>query len=67
MQAVEGAQGLRYLVYHFKKFNSGVGYCLVVNIRQIAKNNFSLEISQYIAVLPAEKKEEQININDALQ
>ena len=29
--------------------------------------NFSLEISQYIAVLPAEQKEEQINISDALQ
>jgi type I restriction enzyme M protein len=57
---------IQKIVDSFKKFKDNAGYCSVVNIGKIADNNFSLEISQYIAVLPAEKKGEQINISDAL-
>lgn len=55
------------IVGSFKKFKDDAGYCSVVPIEIIADNNFSLEISQYIAVFSSEKKEENIDISDALK
>lgn len=58
---------IKKIVGSFKKFKDNDGYCSVVPIEKIAENNFSLEISQYIAVLPSEKEEEHIDIRDALK
>lgn len=54
------------IVGSFKNFKDDAGYCSVVPIEIIADNNFSLELSQYIAVFSSEKKEEHIDISDAL-
>lgn len=58
---------IKKIVDSFKKFKDTDGYCSVVPTGKIAENNFSLEISRYIAVFPSEKKEEDIDISDALK
>jgi type I restriction enzyme M protein len=57
---------IKKIVDNFKKFKDNDDYCSVVPIEKIADNNFSLEISQYIAT-SSEKKEEHIDISDALK
>jgi type I restriction enzyme M protein len=58
---------IKKIVDSFKKFKDTDGYCSLVPIEKIAENNFSLEISRYIAVFPSEKKEEHIDIGDVLK
>jgi type I restriction enzyme M protein len=58
---------IQKIVDSFKKFKDQDGYCSVVPIGKISDNNFSLEISQYIPVSLSEKKEEHIDIGDALK
>lgn len=58
---------IQKIVDSFKKFKDNSGYCSVVPIEKISEKSFSLEISQYIAILPSGKKEDHLDISDALR
>ena len=48
------------------KFENKKGFCSVVSMEEIAKNKYSLDISQYVIKLKPDKEKEMIDINVAL-